>query len=132
VERRRFGILEKERDVADAQAAILKQGAREITSHLIENMAEWRALLGQAAGQRPPADRKRCGNCVERQDGLPQMLYQYAADACTFRSRGTRRLEERLFVFSSGVKTIYSAGTNGDRALCEAVFDVSGIDLKSV
>jgi hypothetical protein len=40
VERRRFGILEKERDVADAQAAILKQGAREITSHLIENMAE--------------------------------------------------------------------------------------------
>ena len=40
VERRRFGILEKERDVADAQAAILKQGQREITSHLIENMAE--------------------------------------------------------------------------------------------
>ena len=40
VERRRFGILEKERDVADAQAAILKQGEREITSHLIENMAK--------------------------------------------------------------------------------------------
>jgi hypothetical protein len=32
VERRRLGILEKERDVADAQAAILKQGAGEITS----------------------------------------------------------------------------------------------------
>ncbi len=40
VERRGFGILQKERDIADAQAAILKQGAREITSHLIENMAE--------------------------------------------------------------------------------------------
>ena len=44
VERRRFGILEKEGDVTDAQAAILKQGAREITSHVIENMAERRAL----------------------------------------------------------------------------------------
>ena len=31
MERRGFGILQKERDVADAQAAILKQGAREIT-----------------------------------------------------------------------------------------------------
>ena len=40
VERRRFGVLQKERDVADAQAAILKQGACEITSHLIENMTE--------------------------------------------------------------------------------------------
>ena len=40
VERRGFGILQKERDVADAQAAILKQGAREVTSHLVENMAE--------------------------------------------------------------------------------------------
>ena len=40
VERRRFGGLQKERDVADAQAAILKQGTREVTSHLIENLAE--------------------------------------------------------------------------------------------
>jgi hypothetical protein len=32
--------MEKERNIADAQAAILKKGAREITSHLIENMAE--------------------------------------------------------------------------------------------
>jgi hypothetical protein len=40
VERRRLGILQKERDVADAQAAILKQGTREVTSYLIENMAE--------------------------------------------------------------------------------------------
>jgi hypothetical protein len=37
---RGFGVLEEERDVADAEAAILKQSAREITSHLIENMAE--------------------------------------------------------------------------------------------
>jgi hypothetical protein len=40
VERCRFGVLQEERDVADAQAAILKQGAREITSHLIEKMTE--------------------------------------------------------------------------------------------
>ena len=59
MERRRFGVLKKKRDVADAQAAILKQGAREITSHLIENMVERRALFGQTPGQRPPSDRKR-------------------------------------------------------------------------
>jgi hypothetical protein len=40
MERRRSGVLQKERDVADAQAAILKQGTREVTSYLIENMAE--------------------------------------------------------------------------------------------
>ena len=40
VERCRFGILKKERDIADAQAAILQQGPREVTSYLIENMAE--------------------------------------------------------------------------------------------
>ena len=40
VERRSFGILEEERDVGDAQAAILKQGARDITTHVIENLAE--------------------------------------------------------------------------------------------
>jgi hypothetical protein len=35
-----FGILEKECDVADAQAAVLKQRAGEIASHLIEDLAE--------------------------------------------------------------------------------------------
>ena len=40
MERGRFGVLQKERDVADAQAAIVQQGTREVTSHLIENMAE--------------------------------------------------------------------------------------------
>ena len=35
-----FGILEKERDVADAQAAILKERAREITSNVIEDLTE--------------------------------------------------------------------------------------------
>ncbi len=35
-----------------------------------------------AAGQRPPTDRKRCGDGAERQDRLPQMLDQHAADAC--------------------------------------------------
>jgi hypothetical protein len=40
VERGRFGILEEEGDIADAQAAILKQGAREVASHLIESLAE--------------------------------------------------------------------------------------------
>ena len=40
MERRRFGILKEERDIANAQAAILKQGARELTSHLVENLAE--------------------------------------------------------------------------------------------
>ena len=33
-------VLQKERDVVDAQAAILKQAPREVTSHLVENMAE--------------------------------------------------------------------------------------------
>ena len=32
--------LEEERDVADAQAAILEQGPREITAHVIENLTE--------------------------------------------------------------------------------------------
>ena len=34
------GILFKEGDVADVQAAVLKQGACEITTHFIERMAE--------------------------------------------------------------------------------------------
>jgi len=40
VERRRLGILKKERDIADAQAAILKESAREVTPHLVEDVAE--------------------------------------------------------------------------------------------
>jgi hypothetical protein len=40
VERCRFGVLQKERDIADAQAAILQQGPRELPSYLIENLAE--------------------------------------------------------------------------------------------
>ena len=38
MEGRRFGILEKKGDVTNAQAAILKQGAREVPSDLIEEV----------------------------------------------------------------------------------------------
>ena len=83
MERRRFRVLEKERDVTDAQGAILKQGACEITSHVVENTAEWGALLGQTASQRPPAYPERCGDCVERHDRPPETLDQEHPDACT-------------------------------------------------
>jgi hypothetical protein len=40
VERRRFRILQEERDVGDAQAGVLQQGAREVALDVIENLAE--------------------------------------------------------------------------------------------
>jgi hypothetical protein len=40
VERRRFRVLQEERDVADAEAGVLQQGPREVCSHLVENLAE--------------------------------------------------------------------------------------------
>ena len=40
VERGRFGVLQEECDIADAQTAILQQGTREVPSDLIENLAE--------------------------------------------------------------------------------------------
>ena len=40
MERRSFGILEEKGDVTDAQAAILKQGACEVPSDLIEKVPE--------------------------------------------------------------------------------------------
>jgi hypothetical protein len=40
MERRRLGVLEKERDVADAQAAIQEQRARELAAHVIENVTK--------------------------------------------------------------------------------------------
>ena len=59
--------MEEERDVADAEAAVLKQRAREIAPHAIENLTKRRALFGQVAGQCPPAHRKRCRHDVERE-----------------------------------------------------------------
>ena len=49
MERGRFGILKEERDIADAQAAILQQGAREVASYVIKELPEGRVLLAQTA-----------------------------------------------------------------------------------
>ena len=40
MERRRFGILQEERDVADAQAAIVQQRHRELAAGLIQDVTE--------------------------------------------------------------------------------------------
>ena len=73
-------VLKEERDIADAQAAILKQG-RANRSDLIENLAERRALLGQPAGRvrRLTASTVAAASSV-RTDC--RVLDQQAADAC--------------------------------------------------
>ena len=77
VERRRFGILQEERDVADALGAILQQ------AHARNHVARHRGCAGRTRLRRP--DRRvrvrrltasAVASGVERQDRLPEMLDQ--------------------------------------------------------
>ena len=81
MERGRFGILKKEGDVANAQAAIPQYCAREVGSYVIKELPEGRLLLGQTARECSSAYAQRCGDSVRRYGRLSQMLYNHAADA---------------------------------------------------
>jgi hypothetical protein len=68
--------MKEERDIPDAEAAILQERFRDVLTHRVEDAGKRRVLLRKAAGSRAPADTERVRDAVGGRWAFTQRLDQ--------------------------------------------------------
>ena len=67
-------VMKEERDIPDAEAAILQERFRDVLTHRVEDAGKRRVLLRKPPAQRAPADTERMPHAVVSEYESPWLM----------------------------------------------------------